>query len=265
MKITKRILALVLILAVSFVIYGCQSDGDAGGSDMSETMKRIKDTGKIIWGTNAEFPPFELRSGDKVIGVDAEIAAKVAEKLGVELEVVDMEFKGLINALNSKQIDFIAAGFTIKPDREEQVLFTDTYFRAVQTIIVQEGNTEIKGAADLEGKTIGVQSGTTGDFTAEEYTEDIVRFNNALEASIDLKNGRLDAVIIDNLPAQMIVSENPGLVLLDEKAAEDEEYALAVRKEAVDLQKVINEVIAELKADGSIENWVEEYSLSLQD
>jgi len=254
MKSLKHVIVMFLVMAMAISVIGCTATGG--------TMKKIKDSGKIVWGTNAAFPPFEMREGDKVIGVDAEIAAKIAEKLGVELVVEDMDFKGLINALNSNQIDFIAAGFTIKPDREEQVLFTNTYFTAVQKIIVQEGNTEIKSKDDLKGKTIGVQSGTTGDFTAEEFTEDIVRFNNALEAAIDLKNGRLDAVIVDNLPAQMIVAENEGLVILEEKAADDEEYAIAVRKADADLQKIINEVLAELKESGQIDKWVEEYSLS---
>ena len=294
MKKTRWIIALLMVLAMAFTLIGCSSTADntAGGSgdltreptgepeentkapaeesaaptggtedaEMSETMQKIKEEGKIVWGTNAAFPPFEMRKGDEVIGVDAEIAAKVAEKLGVELVVEDMDFDGLINALNAKQIDFIGAGFTIKPDREEQVLFTDKYFKAVQKIIVQEGNTDIKGTADLTDKTIGVQSGTTGDFTAEEFTKDVVRFNNGQEAAIDLKNGRLDAVIIDNLPAQMIAEQNPGLVVLEEKAADDEEYAMAVRKGDEDLQKVINEVLNELKTSGGIEEWVEEYS-----
>lgn len=288
MKTKKQMLAILLVIAMAFSVYGCASNGDTDqpsqqpgndlpdkteapeqteepsgeGGEMSESLEKIMKSGKIVWGTNAAFAPFEMRKGDDVIGVDAEIAAKIAEKLGVELEVVDMKFDGLPNALTSKQIDFIAAGYTIRPDREEQMLFSDTYFKAVQTIIVQEGNTEIKTAADLEGKTIGVQSGTTGDFTAEEYTadENIIRFNNAMEAAIDLSNGRLDAVIVDDLPAQMIVAENPGLVLLEEKAAEDEEYALGVRKDAEDLLEVINEVLAELKANGQINEWVEEYS-----
>lgn len=265
MKKGKQIIIALMILTLAFTVLGCNSlsnNQSKGSNDdqMSETMKKVKEEGKIIWGTNAAFPPFEMRSGDDVIGVDAEIAAKVAEKLGVELVVVDMNFDGLINALNSKQIDFIGAGFTIKPDREEQVLFTNTYFKAVQKVIVQEGNTDIKVADDLNGKTIGVQSGTTGDFTAEEFTEDIVRFKNALEAAIDLNNGRLDAVIIDNLPAQMIVDQNPGLLVLDTKVADDEEYAMAVRKGDEDLQAVINEVLAELSASGQIAEWVEEYS-----
>ena len=255
MKKSKWMVVLVLMSAMAFSLIGC------GSSTTEDTMEKIKKKGEIVLGTNAAFPPFEMRKGDEVIGVDAEIAKKIADKLGVKLKVEDMDFDGLINALNAKQVDFIAAGLTVRPDREEQVLFTDKYFKAVQKIIVREGDTEIKGAKDLKGKAIGVQKGTTGAIVAEEdYTKNVVRFNNGPEAAIDLKNGRLDAVLIDNLPAQMIAEQNPGLVVLDEKAADDEEYAMAVRKSDKDLQKVINEVLSELQSSSRIDEWVEEYS-----
>ena len=255
MKKSKWMVVLVLMSAMAFSLIGC------GSSTTEDTMEKIKKKGEIVLGTNAAFPPFEMRKGDEVIGVDAEIAKKIADKLGVKLKVEDMDFDGLINALNAKQVDFIAAGLTVRPDREEQVLFTDKYFKAVQKIIVREGDTEIKGAKDLKGKAIGVQKGTTGAIVAEEdYTKNVVRFNNGPEAAIDLKNGRLDAVLIDNLPARMIAEQNPGLVVLDEKAADDEEYAMAVRKSDKDLQKVINEVLSELQSSSRIDEWVEEYS-----
>ena len=255
MKKSKWMVVLVLMSAMAFSLIGC------GSSTTEDTMEKIKKKGEIVLGTNAAFPPFEMRKGDEVIGVDAEIAKKIADKLGVKLKVEDMDFDGLINALNAKQVDFIAAGLTVRPDREEQVLFTDKYFKAVQKIIVREGDTEIKGAKDLKGKAIGVQKGTTGAIVAEEdYTKNVVRFDNGPEAAIDLKNGRLDAVLIDNLPAQMIAEQNSGLVVLDEKAADDEEYAMAVRKSDKDLQKVINEVLSELQSSSRIDEWVEEYS-----
>ena len=254
MKKSKWVVVLVLMSAMAFSLIGC-------GSTTEDTMSKIKKKGEIVLGTNAAFPPFEMRKGDEVIGVDAEIAKKIADKLGVKLKVEDMDFDGLINALNAKQVDFIAAGLTVRPDREEQVLFTDKYFKAVQKIIVREGDTKIKGTKDLKDKAIGVQKGTTGAIVAEEdYTKNVVRFNNGPEAAIDLKNGRLDAVLIDNLPARMIAEQNPGLVVLDEKAADDEEYAMAVRKSDKDLQKVINEVLSELQSSSRIDEWVEEYS-----
>ena len=255
MKKSRWMVVLFLLSSMTISMIGC------GSSTTVDTMKKIKKKGEIVWGTNAAFPPFEMRKGDEVIGADAEIAAKIADKLGVKLKVEDMDFEGLINALNAKKVDFVAAGLTVRPDREEQVLFTDKYFKAVQKIIVREGDTEIKGAKDLKGKAIGVQKGTTGAIVAEEdYTKNVVRFDNGPEAAIDLKNGRLDAVLIDNLPAQMIAGQNPGLAVLDEKAADDEEYAMAVRKSDKDLQKVINEVLSELQSSSRIDEWVEEYS-----
>ncbi len=256
----KKILVMILVLALGLALAGC-------GGGQSETMSKIKKEGKIIWGTNAEFAPFEMRRGDEVIGVDAEIAKKIAEKLGVELVVEDMDFGGLISALNSKQIDFIGAGFTINPEREEQVLFTKTYFKAVQVIIVKEDNTDINGPDDLADKKVGVQENTTGDFIAsdelvsEEEGGQVIRFMSPMEAVLDLKNSRIDAIVIDNLPAQYLVAQNPGLKILEEKAGEDEEYAMAVRKGDDDLKKVIDEVLEELIASGQIDEWVEEYSL----
>jgi polar amino acid transport system substrate-binding protein len=225
-------------------------------------MKRIKDTNKIVWGTNAAFAPFEMRQGDKVIGIDADIAQRIADKLGVELVVEDMEFEALMSALKSGKIDFIAAGFTVKPDRAEQVLFTDTYFTAVQVIMVTQDNEEIKGPDDLAGKKIGVQNATTGDFVASDIEDaEVERYNNGMEAVMDLKNGNIDAVIIDNLPAQLLAEKNPEVKILDEKPAENEEYALAVRKGDTELQKVINEVLSEMKASGEIEELVNKYSI----
>jgi polar amino acid transport system substrate-binding protein len=204
----KRILIclLAVVLVLSFI--GCSN---------INTMKRIKDTNKIIWGTNAAFAPFEMRQGDKVIGIDAEIAQRIADKLGVELVVEDMEFEALMSALKSGKIDFIAAGFT---------------------------------------------NATTGDFVASEIEgAQVERYNNGMEAVMDLKNGNIDAVIIDNLPAQLLAEKNPEVKILDEKPAENEEYALAVRKGDTELQKVINEVLKEMKESGEIEELVNKYSI----
>lgn len=254
MKKIKKILVVLMVLIFTFSVIGCSAG--------SKTMKNIQDNNKIVWGTNAEFSPFEMREGDNVIGIDAEIAKRIAYKLGVELVVEDMEFDSLMAALQSGKIDFIAAGFTIKPDRVKQVLFTDTYFKAVQVIITQEENDDIKSVDDLVGKRIGVQNGTSGDFVADEIEgAEVIRFNNGIEATLDLKNGKIDAVIIDNLPAQMLVESNPGLTILEEKPSEDEEYALAVRKNDTELQQVINEVLKEMKDSGEIEELVNKYSI----
>lgn len=278
MKNMKKVLVFIMILVFAVSVLGCSADkkADDGGDDNANTtednnveedadssiIEKIQDSKKVVWGTNAAFAPFEMREGSDIIGIDADIAAKIAEKLGVELVSEDMEFDSLMAALQSGKIDFIAAGFTVKPDREKQVLFTDNYFKAVQVIIVQETNTEIKTTEDLKGKKIGVQNGTSGDFVADEIDgAEVIRFNNGIEAALDLKNGKIDAVIIDNLPAQMLVDSNPGLIILEDKPADDEEYALAVRKEDVELQKVINEVLKEMNDSGEIDQLVNKYSI----
>jgi len=264
----KKILAAVLVLILTISVLGCSTgnnaneNGDSNGGSKIDTMNRIKENNQIIWGTNAAFPPFEMREGDNVIGIDAEIAARIAEKLGVELVVEDMEFDSLMSALESGKIDFIAAGFTVKPDREKRVLFTDTYFKAVQAVLVQKDNNDIVEVDDLKGKKIGVQNGTTGDFVAEDIEDaEVARYNNGIEAVLDLKNGNIDAVIIDNYPAQVLVKENPEIKMLDIKPAEDEEYALAVRKGDTELQQIINEVLKEMKESGEIEKLVNKYSI----
>jgi len=241
--------------------------GSLVGCSNIDTMKRIKDTNQVIWGTNAAFAPFEMREGDKVIGIDAEIAQRIADKLGVQLKVVDTEFDSLPAALKSGEIDFIAAGYTVNEERQKSMTFSDKYFKAVQVIIVREDNTDITNLESLKGKKVGVQTGTTGDLfvvTPVVGEENVFRYNNGVEAVLDLKNGNLDAVVIDNLPAQMLVEQNPGLKILDEKAAEEEEYAIAVRKGDEEFVKIINEVLAEMKANGEIDALVNKYSLELQ-
>lgn len=278
MKSIKNMIVVLLVLIFAFSIVGCSNDGKSGSDVDSkndtqtndenassiDTMKRISDGKKVIWGTNAMFSPFEMREGSDVIGIDAEIAKKVAEKLEVELVVEDMEFDSLIAALQSGKIDFIAAGFTIKPDREKQVLFTDTYFKAVQAVIIQDGNDEIKSPSDLEGKKIGVQIDTTGFYEAEDIKDaEVIQFNNGIEAALDLSNGNIDLIIIDNLPAQMLVDSNPDLRLVDfdEKPFEDEEYAMAVRKGDTQLQELVNQVLKEMKDSGEIDKLVNKYSI----
>ncbi|HZJ83338.1 MAG TPA: transporter substrate-binding domain-containing protein [Clostridia bacterium] len=290
MKDMKRILVILMVLVFALSILGCASDKNVDDSkkddtsitedkndedkdvedsdnevedvDESNIIEKIQNNKKVIWGTNAAFAPFEMREGDDIIGIDADIAAKIAEKLGVELVSEDMEFDSLMAALQSGKIDFIAAGFTVKPDREKQVLFTDNYFKAVQVIMIQETNTEIETTEDLKGKKIGVQNGTSGDFVADDIEDsEVVRYNNGIEAAMDLKNGNIDAVIIDNLPAQMLVDSNPGLIILEDKPDDDEEYALAVRKEDTDLQKLINEVLKEMIDSGEIDQLVNKYSI----
>ncbi|MEY8355755.1 basic amino acid ABC transporter substrate-binding protein [Lachnospiraceae bacterium 54-53] len=214
--------------------------------------------GKLVMVTNAEFPPYEYHESDTIVGIDADIAKAIADKLGMELEIQDMAFDSLIPAVQSGKADFTAAGMTVNEDRKKNVDFTDTYAEAAQVIIVKEGS-EIAAPDDLNGKKIGVQTGTTGDIYAEDIENaDIQRFNKGMEAVMALTQGKVDAVIIDREPAKVFVKENEGLKILDE-AFTEEEYAIAVKKGNTELLEKMNGAIKELKESGELQKIVDKY------
>ena len=208
--------------------------------------------------TNAEFPPYEYHDNNQIVGIDADIAKAIADKMGVELEIQDMAFDSLIPAVQSGKADFAAAGMTVNEDRKKNVDFTDTYAEAAQVIIVKEGS-QIKTPDDLAGKKIGVQTGTTGDIYADDIENaDIQRFNKGMEAVMALSQDKIDAVIIDREPAKVFVKENAGLVILDE-AFTEEEYAIAVKKDNKELLDKMNGAIKELKESGELKKIVDKY------
>lgn len=219
-----------------------------------------KDPAKLVMGTNAAFPPFEYVEGGAISGVDADLMAAIAAKLGLTLEITDMEFDSLPTALSNGQIDVIAAGYTVKPDREETMDFSDAYYTAAQTIIVLK-DSKIATADDLKDKVIGVQTGTTGSWNAADYTseDNIKGFANGMLAVEALKNGQVDAVIIDNNPAKTYADENPDTLVLIENQFPAEDYALAVAKGNTVLLDKINTALAEMKADGSFDAIIAKY------
>lgn len=214
--------------------------------------------GKLVMVTNAEFPPYEFREGNEIVGIDAEIARAIADKLGMELDIQDMAFDSLIPAIQSGKADFTAAGMTVNEDRKKNVDFTDTYAEAAQVIIVKEGS-DIKTPDNLEAKKVGVQTGTTGDIYADEIKDaEVQRFPKGMDAVMALTQGKLDAVIIDREPAKVFVKENAGLQILDE-AFTEEEYAIAVKKGNTELVEKMNGAIKELKESGELQKIVDKY------
>ena len=211
-------------------------------------------------GTNAEFPPFEFQEGGKVVGVDASIMEAVAEKLGLELEIKDMIFDSLPQALSGKTIDVIAAGYTISSDREASMDFTDTYYTAMQSIIVKSGSS-ITDKDGLKDKKIGVQSGTTGNICAKDLTDpaNIIGYDNGSLAVEALLSGNVDAVIIDNNPAKEYKAQKGDKVTLIENLFDAEEYAMAVNKGNKSLQDAINTALKEMKADGTFQAIIDKY------
>lgn len=222
--------------------------------------------GQLIMATNAEFPPYEYHDssmtgpdGSDIVGIDAEIAGAIAEKLGKELVIEDIAFDSIIPELQSGKADIGAAGMTVTEDRLLNVDFSDTYATAVQAIIVT-GDSEIAGPDDLAGKKIGVQQGTTGDIYASDDfgDENIDRYPKGVDAVQALIQGKVDAVIIDNEPAKVFVGDNDNLKLLDAAYAE-EEYAIAVKKGNTELLDQINAALKELKESGTLDEIVGKY------
>ena len=231
---------------------------DAAAEETAEADTEESAGGTLVMGTNAEFPPYEYYEGQEVVGIDAEMAAAVAEKLGMELKIEDMAFDSLIPALSSGKVDIVAAGMTVTEDRLASVNFSDTYATGIQAIIVTE-DSDIASADDLVGKTIGVQQGTTGDLYATDVEgATIERYAKGMEAVQSLSQGKIDAVIIDNEPANVFVSEVEGLKILDEAFA-TEDYAVAVAKDNEELLEQVNTALAELKEDGTLQAIVDKY------
>lgn len=221
---------------------------------------------KLIVGTNPEFPPYEY-VGDtgEMIGIDIDLAQLIADELGYELVMEAMLFDGLVTAVATGKIDLAIAGMTVKPERLESVDFTDAYCTATQVIIVKEGS-EIKEIADLAGKKIGVQLGTTGDYYATDDVEsaEVSRYEKAVDAVSDVAAGRLDAVVVDNGPAQVFVQKFPGTVILPYELT-SEEYAIAVNKQNTELRDKINALLTVVKEDGRLEALISENELAFFD
>lgn len=250
MKNLKKFLALALAATMILVVFaGCSSKKEENATG-----------GKLVMATNAEFPPYEYKEGDKIVGIDAEIMQAIAEKLGMELVIEDIDFDAIIPSVQSGKADVGAAGMTVTDERLMEVDFSDTYATAKQVVIVK-ADSGIKSLDDLTGKKIGVQQGTTGDiYASDDYgDENVDRYAKGAEAVEALTQGKVDAVIIDNQPAQVFVSNaaEGELVILDEAYA-DEEYAICVKKGS-DLLEKINGALAELKADGTFDKIIAKY------
>lgn len=244
--------------------------GSNTGSASSETptIDEIKARGEIIMLTNAQFPPFEFLADDgSVQGVDPEVAQAVADKLGVKLKIVDMDFDGIIDALKAGKGDFAAAGMTITEERLKSVDFSNEYITSSQMVVIPAGSALTADDAELSGKNIAVQEGTTGDWYASGDTEtgsaiegaNVLRFKSGVEAGMMLAQGKADAMILDQKPAEAIVESQGGkLVLLPNKLT-DEQYAFAIQKGQDDLRAVINEVLAEQFPGSAMDDLITKY------
>ncbi len=293
MKYFTRLLAIILVICLLGALGACstgsknnsgavptdnQPEADSGtavssGSNLTTETDNTETTAAkgdgddtvLSMGTNAEFPPYEFYEGDKVVGIDAEIAQAIADKLGMTLVIKDMAFDSIITAVDTGKIDMGMAGMTVTEERLQSVNFSTSYATGVQVVIVKE-DSPITTVDDLFGTsnyTVGVQTSTTGDLYATWDIEDkqlgtVQRYNKGADAVAALASGKIDCVIIDNEPAKAFVAANTGLKILDtEYAVED--YAICLDKDNTELLDKINTALGELIADGTVQAIVDKY------
>ncbi len=280
MKISTKLITAILAIAMLFSLAACGakapagSDTDVPPADSTEPSTAPEggygefgtvEAGKLHMATNASFPPYEMVKDDGGFeGIDVEIATLIAEKLGLELVVDDMDFNSVITAVQTGKSDIAMAGLTVSPDRLENVDFTDTYAVGVQVVIVAQGS-KIATVDDLEGNMIGCQEGTTGYIYCSDtpenggYGEDmVIAYTNGATAVQALLSGKIDCVVIDNEPAKAYVAENKGLKIL-ETAFANEDYAIGVSKENTALKDAVNAALKELIADGTVKSILDKY------
>ena len=255
MKNLKKIFAAVLALCMLLCFVGCGTNDTNSEADGKKVL---------TMATNAEFPPYEYHEGDEIVGIDAEVAAAIAEKLGMELEIADVDFDSIIPGVQQGKYDMGMAGMTVTDERLEKVNFSDTYAKGVQVVIVKEDG-GIASLDDVNGKKIGVQQGTTGDIYASDTVENggygeenVTKYANGALAVEALKAGKVDCVIIDNEPAKAYVAANEGLKILDTEYA-NEDYAICFAKDNTELQTKVNNALKELIADGTVQKIVDQY------
>ena len=279
----KKFLSLVLALALALSLAACGGTGNNGGNatgnggnantsagtntsadadtgdDAGEAGFTTVEAGKLIMSTNAAFPPYEMTTDDGGFeGIDVEIATAIAEKLGLELQIDDMDFTAALEAVQAGMSDMAMAGITVNEERLAVMDFSDTYATGVQVVIVKEGSDVTLD--NLGEQLIGVQNGTTGwQFCSDDFGDDhVAAFDNGITAVQALVNDQVDCVVIDQGPAEVFVSENPGLTILETEYA-IEDYAIGVNKGNTALLDAINGALAELQEDGTIQSIIDKY------
>ena len=282
----KKLIALLLAMAMCFALLtGCGSnnsaaeandDSNASAAAENEEAAAAENTDAeaentdndavLTMGTNAAFPPYEFYDGDTIVGIDAEIAAAIAEKLGLELQIVDMDFGSIITAVQTGKIDMGMAGMTVTEERLQNVNFSTTYATGIQVVIVPE-DSDITSVDDIFAKLdagedvlIGCQEATTGAiYASDDFGDDhVTTYPDGATAVQALTQGKLDCVIIDNQPAINFVAANEGLKILDTEYV-TEDYAIAISKDNEDLLNQINAALEELIADGTVQEILDKY------
>ena len=259
-KLTKYLaLACMSIMGVAVLAVCGES-----GNELAEVKDGAESSETITFGTNAEFPPFEFVTSNGVIddfdGIDMKIAKQIGDDNGAAAKIENMEFDSLLIALENGQVDAVIAGMSITDERKEAVDFSVPYYSATQVMIVRE-DSDIAKASDMEGKSIAVIQGYTGEECVKELGYPYEAFKKGTETILELINGKCDVVVIDSATAQKYVNDNTGLKIVEDNSAfANEEYGIAVKKGNTELLDKINASVQKMLDDGTIATWATEYS-----
>ncbi len=271
-KISRRsFMAAAVVSVAALAMTACGGSASSAASSVASSAASSEaassaaaelttvEAGKLTMATNATFPPYEMTTDSgELEGIDVDTAKAIAEKLGLELQIDDMDFDAALLSVQQGKADIVMAGVTVTDERKAVMDFSDSYATGIQSIIVPN-DSDIASPDDLAGKKIGTQRGTTGYiYCSDDFGEDsVVAYDSGLTAVQALNNGQVDAVVIDNAPATEYVAANPGLKVLDTSYAE-EDYAIGVAKGSA-LEDAVNKALEELKADGTLQAIVDKY------
>ena len=257
----KKKIAIMLIMVIIVVtLAGCTS-----GADTKSKVDSIKSKGKLVLGTAADYPPYEfhkeINGKDEIVGFDIEIAKAIAAELGVELEIVDMKFEGLLPALVTNDIDIVIAGMVAKEERKKSVDFSIPYYQAQQRMIVKlENADELLKPEDFNGLKIGAQKSTVQeDIALDKFsTAEYIGLSKITDLILELKSSKIDGVILVEPVAKAYVQQNDDLFLVDEILGQEDGVAVAINKGNEDLVELINQVLDKLMSEGKIEQFIAE-------
>lgn len=220
-----------------------------------------EDDNTIIVGTEAGFAPYEYMEGDKVVGIDMDIAQAIADSMGKELVIKNMDFDGALLAVQNGTVDFVAAGVSVDAERDKVMDFSNPYVDSTEVVVVNGAAPTVASVDDLAGKIVGVQQGNIADFYVESNieTKEIKRYTKFAQAAEDLKNGKIDCIVMDQYPAEELVAANTDLKILDGTLFQDK-YAIAVDEGNKDLLDKINTVIKDLQDSGKMDEIITKHT-----
>lgn len=269
----KNLVAIILVLSLVFTLSACGAKADNAGAagekqEAATKLEKIKANGKIVLGTSADYPPYEfhkqIAGNDQIVGFDIDIAKAIAKDLGVELEIKDMKFEGLLAALVVDDIDFVVAGMVPKEERKKSVDFSTQYYQAEQSVLIRaEDADKIKSIADLKGLKIGVQKSTIQEDIAKEKIEatEIKSLSKITDLVLELKNGKIDAVVLVAPVANAYVKNNKDLIVPEISLGTEDGVAIAINKGNGDLLDAINKSLDTMIKAGAIDKFIEDATL----